>query len=56
MKNKIIQSHIYFGEEVLINQKVVCIDGSKWEDYSFEEHLKNLGFSLNDNKKDQPND
>lgn len=36
----------YFGKTVVIDGPVVCNDGSKFEDYTWEEHLQFLGLNL----------
>lgn len=34
-----------YGREVILTGPVICNDGSRWEDYTWEEHLYYLGFS-----------
>lgn len=36
----------HYGEIVVIDGPVICNDGTKFEDYSWEQHLKYLGFGV----------
>lgn len=37
----------YFGFSLTITENVICNDGSKFEDYTWEEHLHYNGFCGN---------
>ncbi len=41
----------YFGRTVVINGPVVCNDGTTFDDYTLEDHIKFLGLSLSSEEK-----
>ncbi len=42
----------FYGKTITITGPVICNDGKKFEDYTWEEHLEYAGFSVEkDNEK-----
>lgn len=48
-----IDSIEYFGRTLVLTGEVICNDGTKFEDYTWEEHLKFLGLSIENEEKDE---
>ncbi len=41
-----------YGKEVIITGPVICKDGKKFKDYTWEEHIQLLGLSLSKEEKE----